>query len=101
MIDENNRAKQQLNIIEKLIYKILDEHKVLQGNWHLGEVTQIISSTKIKAKIDGGEVAQTISCNPDVTFSVGNHIWVIFINGNGRDKFALCKRAIEKRRWID
>lgn len=89
-----NRGQSIHDLIERTVLKILDRYGVLQGQWRLGVVTQVISPTKLKVKIDGGTQPQTVSCNPDITFAVGNNVWVIFINGNGRDKFVISKRAI-------
>ncbi|MGG3892000.1 hypothetical protein [Metabacillus fastidiosus] len=94
MNEEHERAKRFDGYIEKLVMKILSRLGLLNGQWHLGEVTQVLSPTKLKVKVDGSETEQTISCNPDVTFQTGNHVWVIFINGNGRDKFVISKRAL-------
>lgn len=94
MNQENERAKRFDKYIEKVVIKLLDKFGLLNGQWHLGEVTEIISNTKLKVKVDGSDLAQTLSCNPDVTFQIGDHVWVIFINGNARDKFVISKRAI-------
>lgn len=91
MIEEHNRAKQQLNIIEKFIYKVLNRHNLLQGNDHFGVVTEIISNRKLKVIIDDGDVSQTISCNPDVPFAIGNRVLIRYINGNPRDKYAISR----------
>jgi len=81
-------------IIEEIVKEQLKKEKLLNGNWHLGTVDSVIDSKKLKVLVDGGQLPQTISCNPDVTFSVGDSVWVIFINGNPRDKFVLSKRAV-------
>lgn len=94
MNEEHERAKRLDNYIEKLVYKIINKLGLLNGNWHLGEVTEVISNVKLKVKVDGSDIEQAISCNPDVTFQIGNHVWVIFINGNARDKFVISKRAV-------
>lgn len=86
--------EQFYNTVEDIVLKVLKNKNLLVGNWHLGEVDEVISQTKLKVFIDGGETSVTVSCNPDITFNVGDHVWVIFINGNTRDKFVLCKRAI-------
>lgn len=86
--------KQFYDFIKNTVEDILAAQGLLTGQWHLGTVDQVISPTKLKVFVDGSDVSQTISCNPDVAFAVGNHVWVIYINGNPRDKFVLSKRAI-------
>lgn len=86
--------KQNYDVIVEIVKDILRKEGLLVGNWHLGIVNEVISSTKLKVMVDGGTSAQTVSCNPDIIFSEGDHVWVVFINGNARDKFVLCKRAI-------
>lgn len=86
--------KQTYDAIKEIIMDVLNTQGLLAGQWHLGTVDQVVSTTKLKVFVDGSTTSQTISCNPDITFGVGDQIWVIFINGNRRDKFALCKRAI-------
>lgn len=80
--------------IMNIVYKVLRKEKVLQGEWHLGKVESVISPTQIKCFIDGGTVAQTVAANPDVTFAIGNEIWIIYPNRDSNSKFALCKRGI-------
>lgn len=94
MNQENERAKRFDKYIENVVVKLLNKLGLLNGQWHLGEVTEIVSQTKLKVKVDGSELSQTLSCNPDVTFQIEDHVWVIFINGNARDKFVIAKRAI-------
>jgi len=80
--------------VAEIVLDVMRTQGLLVGQWHLGTVDQIVSTTKLKVFVDGSEISQTISCNPDVVFGVGNHVWVIYINGNPRDKFVLTKRAI-------
>lgn len=80
--------------IESIIYNVLNENKLLNNQWHVGKVDSILSPTKLKVFVDGSETSLTVSCNPDITFNVGDYVWVIFINGNPRDKFVISKRAI-------
>jgi hypothetical protein len=86
--------KKIYNLISEIVTDMLNKQGLLLGHWHLGTVDQVLSSTKLKVFVDGSDVSQTVSCNPDVTFATGNHIWVVFINGNSRDKFAISKRAV-------
>jgi hypothetical protein len=89
-----NNGFDLLNTVEQLVLKVLDSNRLLTGNWHLGSVDQIISAGKLKVFVDGSDTSQTVSCDPDKTFSQGDHVWVVFINGNPRDKFVISKRAV-------
>jgi hypothetical protein len=80
-------------LIKSIVKSELSKQGVV-GNWHLGKVDQVISSKKLKVFIDGGTVSQTVSCNPSITFAVNDEVWVVYVNGNSKDKFALCKRAV-------
>lgn len=80
--------------VKEIVLDVMKSQGALIGQWHLGFVEQVVSPTKLKVFIDGSEISQTISCNPDVAFTIGSHVWVIYINGNPRDKFVLTKRAI-------
>jgi hypothetical protein len=75
---------------------VRDELKAqnLVGQWHLGKVSEVLSTKQIKVFVDGGDIAQTVACNPSVTFAVNDEVWVVYINGNPRDKFAISKRAV-------
>jgi hypothetical protein len=86
--------KQFHNLMKTMIREELKAQGLLVGQWHLGKVGQIVSTKQLKCYIDGGDVLQTVACNPSVTFAVNDEIWVIYINGNARDKFAISKRAI-------
>ena len=66
----------------------------LVGNWHLGKVSSIVNSKQLKVYVDGGTIEQTIPCNPSVTFAVNDEVWVVYVNGNSKDKFVLSKRAV-------
>lgn len=86
--------KQVYDSIKEIVMDVMRAEGLLVGHWHLGTVDEVLSSTKLKVFVDGSDVAQTISCNPDVTFEVDSHVWVVYINGNARDKFVISKRAI-------
>lgn len=88
--------KQFYDKVNEIVSDVLTRQGLLIGQWRLGTVDQIISPTKLKVFIDGSDTPQTVSCNPDITFTSGNHVWVIYINGNARDKFVLSKRAVEE-----
>lgn len=86
--------KQFHDLIKTMIRDELKAQGLLVGQWHLGKVGQTISTKQLKCYIDGGDALQTVACNPKVTFAVNDEIWVVYINGNPRDKFAICHRAV-------
>ncbi|MDT0160259.1 hypothetical protein [Bacillus sp. AG4(2022)] len=87
--------KQDYDAIVEIVKNTINSLGLQVGQWHLGKVTEVVSLTKLKVIVDDGQFAQTVSCNPDITFAVDDQVWVIFINGNPRDKFVLSKRAVE------
>lgn len=80
--------------VQKIIRNELKRANLYAGQWHLGKVDSVIDTKHIKCFVDGNVVSETIGANPDITFATGQEIWVVFINGNPLDKFALCKRAV-------
>jgi hypothetical protein len=80
--------------IEMLVYSIIENKKLLRGDWHLGEVTQVVSDKRLRVKINGSETDQEVGCNPDVVFNIGDHVYVHFVNGSMTDKFVPYKRAV-------
>ena len=86
--------KQIYNQIRRIVLDVLESEGMFIKEWHHGKVDVVTSPTHLKVFVDGSEMSQTISCNPDVTFTVGDEVWVLYINGNPRDKHVISKRAI-------
>jgi hypothetical protein len=86
--------KQIYEKIKTIVLDVLKSQGLLQGQWHLGQVSDVISTKQIKVFVDGSDTSQTVSCNPDITFNVNDEVWVVYINGNPRDKFVISKRAL-------
>jgi hypothetical protein len=80
--------------IKKIIYQILRKENLFQGEWHNGKVESVISAKLLSVYVDGSTTAQKIPCNPDVTFVIGDEIFVIHVNGDSKNKFALCRRGV-------
>lgn len=80
--------------VKNIVYSILNKNNLLQGNWHVGKVDTVVSPTRLYCFVDGSNTSQLIASNPDVTFSPNDEIFIIFINNNSKDKFALCKRGM-------
>lgn len=91
---ENNADSKFFNLVKKIVYKILTKEKLLQSEWRLGKVASIISTKMLTVYINGSTVAQRVPCNPDVTFAVGDEIWVICINKDSKNMYVLSKRAV-------
>lgn len=83
-----------IDLIRQMVYDILDNEKLLQGEWHNGRVAEVISDKMLRVYVDGSILAQKIPCNPSINFAVGNEVWVVNINRDSRDKFVLSKRGV-------
>lgn len=84
-----------LDLIESVVENVLQKRNLLTGQWQLGTVDSVISSTKLTVKLNGSSEAVPMPCNPDVSFQQGDAVYVIFANGKRTDKFVLCKRGIQ------
>ncbi len=80
--------------VKKIVEQILVDKNVLRGDIHYGEVDEVISSSKLKVKLDGSDTPQKIPCNPDITFNIGDQVVVQFFNKNPKDKFVICRREV-------
>jgi len=80
--------------VKKIIYSVLQNEKLLQREWHLGTVESVIDSKTLSVYVNGSTTPQTIPCNPDITFAVGDKVFVHFVNGDSRNKFVPYKRGI-------
>jgi hypothetical protein len=90
---ENNRNGSDvfLDSVMKVVYKVLRKEKLLQSEFHIGKVEQVISDRQLSVFVDGSDTAQKIKCNPDVTFSVGEQVIVIFINNDPKNKYVMSR----------
>lgn len=80
--------------IRKITLDIIQELKLLNGQWHFGKVDQVVSPSQLKVFVDGSTTSQTINCNPDITFQPNDHVIIVYINGNPRDKFVISRRIV-------
>lgn len=83
-----------MSTLKTLIYKIIEESNIINCEWHVGKVANIIDSKTLTVYVDGTTVAQKIPCNPDITFSANDEVWVHFVNGDSKNKFVPYKRAV-------
>jgi len=90
----NNMDLKFMDKVKKIIYAILRKENILQGQWHMGKVEEVLSNKLLSVYIDGSDEAQKIPCNPDVSFSQEDKVFVLYVNGNSKDKFVPFKRGI-------
>lgn len=83
--------KKFIKYVQDIVYKVLDKEGVLKKDWHYGIVESVISDNYLNIYVDDSTISQKISCNPNITFNTGDKVYVIFINGDSKDKFVLCK----------
>jgi hypothetical protein len=86
--------QQFYDAVRKIVYQILTKEKLLQSEWHLGTVESVIDSKTLSVYVDGSTTPQAIPCNPDVTFNVGDEVFVLFVNNDSRNKFVPFKRGV-------
>lgn len=96
METNQNEYNQFCNLIRKIVKEELKNNNLLTGDWHLGKVESIVSTSPpvLSVLVDGSTIAQKIAYNPTITFTPGQEIFVLFINGDSKNKFALCPRGI-------
>jgi hypothetical protein len=90
----NMNEQQFYKYVEQIVLTVLKNNNMLTGQWHLGIVDSVVSNLKLKVFVDADTTSQTVACNQNVTFAAGDHVWVVFINGNPRDKFVISHRAV-------
>lgn len=83
-----------LEFVERIVYSVLRKNNILLGEWHLGKVKTVLSTKLLEVYVDGSDVAMKIPCNPDVTFAVGDEVFVQFINRDTKNKFIPYKRGV-------
>lgn len=83
-----------IQVITSIIQNELKNANLQTGQWHLGTVSQVKTSKMLSVFVDGSTTAQDIPCNPDVTFAVGSKVFVLYVNGDTKNKFVPFKRAI-------
>lgn len=83
-----------LDLIKSVVQTEIRNQGLLRGQWHLGKVKEVKSDKMLSVFVDGSNQAQDVPCNPDGKFSVNNEVWVVFINGDSKNKFVISRRAI-------
>lgn len=83
-----------LDLITNIVQTEIRNLGLLKGQWHLGKVNEVKSDKMLSVFVDGSSQPQNIPCNPDGNFSVGSEVWVVFINGDSKNKFVISRRGI-------
>lgn len=91
---ENRQKEELIALVRNIVNTELHNIGLLNGQWHVGKVASVVNSKMLSIYLDGSTTAQNIPCNPDVTFSAGNYVFVLFINGDSKNPFVPFKRAI-------
>lgn len=85
---------QEYELIKKIIHAEISNLGLLKGDYHLGTVKAVKANNILSVCVDGSSTPQDIPCNPDGNFSVNSEVWVIFINGDSKNKFVISRRAV-------
>lgn len=85
---------QEYELIKKIIHAEISNLGLLKGDYHLGKVQAVKANNILSVFVDGSITPQDIPCNPDGNFSVNSEVWVIFINGDSKNKFVISRRAV-------
>lgn len=89
-MDQNNFYQ----VIRDIVQNELKKSNLQTGQWHLGTINQVKTSKLLSVFVDGSTTAQDIPCNPDVTFTAGSKVFVLYVNGDTKNKFVPFKRGI-------
>ena len=85
---------QEYELIKKIIHTEIANLGLLKGDYHLGKVQAVKANNILSVYVDGSSTPQDIPCNPDGNFSINDEVWVIFINGDSKNKFVISRRAV-------
>lgn len=76
----------------QIVLNEIDNHGLLRGHLRLGTVESVLPNSRLSVFVDGSNISQVIDCNPDVTFSVADFVWVTLVNGDPKNKFIFSRR---------
>jgi hypothetical protein len=81
--------------IQQIVVSTLDKMGLNVNEWQLGKVGSINANGTLNVFINGSLTATpSIPCNPDVTFEIGDSVWVHFVNRKHNNLFIPYKRMI-------
>jgi len=80
-------AKRFHDYVRQWVYNILNKEKVLESEFHIATVTQILTPTSCMAIVDGLGSPQKLYNNPDIVLTSGNIVSVFYRQKNPLSKF--------------
>lgn len=84
-----------INVVQSIVKTEIQNAGLYLGQWHNGTVEEVISPSRLRVFVDGSMTSQQVPCNPDVLFKSGDKVFVLFVNGDTKNKFIPFKRGIE------
>ena len=89
-----NIAQETIDAIKKIVRATLKEYNINQQIHHYGTVERVNGDNTVNIHIDGAEeIKRNVRCNPDVVFKETDKVIVLYINGNSKSPFVLCRRG--------
>jgi ribosome biogenesis GTPase A len=90
---ENNRNASDVFVenMMKVVYKVLRKENLLQSEFHMGKVAEVLPNYYLSIYIDGSSTTQKVKCNPDITFHANDQVIVIFINNDSKNKYVMSR----------
>ncbi len=84
-----------IEVVQKIVSTQLQKLGFFINEWHLGKVAVIHPGNFLDIYIDGSSYATpNIPGNPDITFQVGDYVWVHFVNRKPNNLFVPYKRNV-------
>lgn len=84
-----------IQTVSQITTNLLDKLGFFVDEWHLGKVAGVNANKTLNLYIDGSTtVTPSVPSNPDVTFAVGDFVWVHFVNRKKTNLFVPYKRQI-------
>ncbi|WP_336786968.1 hypothetical protein [Paenibacillus sp. MMO-177] len=81
--------------VQSIVVKVLEKYGLLVHEWHLGKVSALREDGSLDVFIDGNPVATpSVPANPEIIFTVGDYVWVHYVNRNPNNLFIPYKRYV-------
>lgn len=104
----NNESQRFIDIVQSIVKAELNRAGLMTGQWHLGTVDEVLTKSVddgqggtieqktgfLKVFVNGSQVSQKIPHNPDVEFNPNDKVFVLFVNGDSKNKFVPFKRSV-------
>ncbi|MCY9599131.1 hypothetical protein PC41400_08100 [Paenibacillus chitinolyticus] len=85
-----------IKAVRQIVNIELKENNLAIGHWHLGTVMKVKNKTLLSISINGSATSQDVPCNPDVNFIKGDLVYVVYVNGDSKNKFVPYKRFADE-----